>query len=132
MSTTELPDKRQFQRFAMDVPVEVEVLACAANPELRGRRLQCQTRDVSLCGLQLQSAEALPPGTHVGLRVELRDGDRAVRLKLAGDVIWSNVFPEVGPVAGVYLRDRPRRHMRRWMDVIGAELKRQLGAPSAD
>ncbi len=123
-------DKRLHARFALSVPVELEVSDCPAQPELRKRRFRCEPRDVSLCGLQLPTEALLPPGTALRLRVTIRENDRPLALKLLGDVVWSNTFPQIGPVAGVFLRDRPRRHMRRWMDFISREFRR-LFAQSA-
>jgi len=125
---TAFEDKRQHKRFAMEVPVEVEVLSCPENPELRRRRYRCTTRDASICGLQLQTEALLPRDTVLRIWVELEEeGEEPTTLELTGDVKWSNQFPQIGSVIGVFLRDRPKRQMRLWMDTIGEELKRRFG-----
>jgi len=126
--TEERDDKRQHSRFAVEMPVGVTVRACRTDPSLKWKQYRCASRDASVCGLQLQSVVFFPPGAELGLDVTIHEGDRAETLTLVGDVVWCNEAPGAGYVAGIFLRERPRRAMQVWMDTISAEVRQRFRA----
>ncbi len=125
---SENAESRLYTRFAIELPVEARVAACEAMPSLRRLSISCRTRDASVCGLQLHTDRPLPPGTVLKLRVTIPRKEKPLVVQLVGDVIWCNEFPDAGANLGVYLRERPRRYMRRWMDAIATEIQRRCAA----
>ena len=122
-------DKRTNRRIAMEAGVEIEVIACTARPDMKGHRCAGRTRDVALCGLQLETETSLPEGAVVEIVVQLEKGEKPFTVTLTGDVIWTDHFFGNKPVAGVFLRDRPRQPMRVWMDTITEQLSEHCSTP---
>ncbi len=78
-------DRRLFERFEVDFPVEVKQPVAQEEQERR-------CRDVSASGMGMFSEEALIPGTNLELSLAIPD-NRAPFQGLA-KVIWSNQIQE--------------------------------------
>jgi hypothetical protein len=121
-------ERRKDRRFATELPVEVKVLSCKSRPDLEGTQCRCTTVDAAVCGMQLQTEVPLPQGARLEITVQLLEGGKTTAVQLVGDVIWTNQFPKIGTVAGVFLHDRPHRAMRVWMDTITEQVKKRFSA----
>jgi hypothetical protein len=118
-------EMRQHKRLMLQLNVQANVAALPGLPSPKSQRFPCLTRDVSASGMQLRLDRLIPVDTEIDLWVDVPDGSATRTLKLIGDVKWSAPDSRAsGYVAGVELRDRPKKEVEFWINMIYEALRR--------
>jgi hypothetical protein len=102
-----LKEQRRHSRIAAQINVTVEVQSAPGQESLAGRKLACQTRDISITGMCLFTDTQLPAET--GLLVVIELGTPRKTFKLLGKVIWCAIDNEGGDgyKTGIHLLQLP-------------------------
>ena len=121
MNTTE---SRQGKRMIRGGRVRGKILRQADQPERRGETFEGVVANISAMGLGLDTISSLPDATRVAMVVTLGDGTTRIRFKLRGEVRWRTPPGTEGVHrVGILLSGRPRRHCRRWEEMVFAALR---------
>jgi len=105
--------QRKSQRLRQGVEISVQVTACRPRRALEGFAFRCQSDDLAVQGLRMNTPELLPVGTSLELKVKLSGYDRV--FDLTADVVWSRESAADGTFqAGVQFTGKKRRQARDW------------------
>lgn len=89
----------RLDRIERQEAVTVDIIDCAAKPELNNTSMTCCTLDVSEVGMQILAEMPLPVATRLGLRLDLQ----TALYRLEAEVRWQ--LSETDHRAGVLLDD---------------------------
>ncbi len=121
---TPLVDQRSHRRIAVETTAEIKVGSGLLGFFKGWKRIPCTVKDVSICGVQLHSEQAIPEQSGLTLVIHLPIATGTETFRLRGDVRWSaNEAPAGVFAVGVRLRDKPAGLMRMWKEIVRERIR---------
>lgn len=113
-------DKREHSRLESQDRLFVQVVLSAADPDLVGTTLSCESINLSVAGIQFRTDTPVPHGSLLDLWIDIKT--RPGKFFLAGEVRWSRPAGEFDDTGreywylGVQLKTGAATDILEWRD----------------